>query len=498
MSSDALPATVLMTNAMNSNAVLDDLLRQGDIPRLLNEKIREVKNPKKDRDVPSAPSVSSGNASKTPMVSHVVSDNTADHRNAKRKNMPLSSPSPSSLPVSKGLRPMLNGDVLHPFAPQSVVWDELWLEQDNGRALREFAFYHRDREQSEADRAPVNEACIFFMKMKTSTHCYQQQVEWANPSTRVKQVLDAASKSMLAPAAPARKGVKQQRRSTSGAIRGSSEPLTGLAVEWNTEVETTWVWKDNQEGAAKADPWLFSRLHQKADVIPAEGDYLTPGKKTLPIAVLSNTCKKHCLVNTPYLYPPSHKGGKGKGKDRKGKDGKHKGRKEPPQASSSVLDASESELWMPPYPACVNQEDRSYLILGHNGLQVRVTEDNWETLRFNTRTSNPEYFPASCLQPVPTGSSLENPQANVTFPRSTITGNLEEFRQLLKTPLLSKSKKISSEVYEALSLEGASVAANAADEETAPKRICVFIKLCSVFIPCEYDEYYHAIAQLDA
>ncbi len=36
VSSDALPATVLMTNAMNSNAVLDELLRQGDIPRLLN------------------------------------------------------------------------------------------------------------------------------------------------------------------------------------------------------------------------------------------------------------------------------------------------------------------------------------------------------------------------------------------------------------------------------------------------------------------------------
>ena len=38
VSSDALPATVLMTNAMNSNAVLDELLRQGEIPRLLNEK----------------------------------------------------------------------------------------------------------------------------------------------------------------------------------------------------------------------------------------------------------------------------------------------------------------------------------------------------------------------------------------------------------------------------------------------------------------------------
>jgi hypothetical protein len=118
----------------------------------------------------------------------------------------------------------------------------------------------------------LNEACIFFMKMKANTRCYQQQVEWANPSTRVKQVLDAASKGVSAPAAPARKGAKQQRRSTSGAIRSSSEPLTRLTVEWNTEVETAWVWKDNQEGAAKADPWLFTRLLQKADIIPAEGD----------------------------------------------------------------------------------------------------------------------------------------------------------------------------------------------------------------------------------
>jgi hypothetical protein len=225
-----------------------------------------------------------------------------------------------------------------------VEWDELWLEQDNGKALREFTIFHRDREQSAADKAAVNEMCVFFMKMKVNTRSYQQQVEWANPSSRVKQVLDSAARAVSAPTAPARKGSKQQRRSTSGAIRGSSESLTGLAVEWNTEAETAWVWKDNQEGAAKADPWLFTRLLQKADMIPAEGDYLTPGKKSLPIAVLNNTCKKHFLIRTPYPYPPYNKGGKGKGKDWKGKDGKHKGKKEPPQASSSVIDDAEAEL----------------------------------------------------------------------------------------------------------------------------------------------------------
>ena len=126
-----------------------------------------------------------------------------------------------------------------------------------------------------------------------------------------------------------------------------------------------------------------------------------------------------------------------------------------------------------------------------------MTEDNWDTLRFNTRTLNPEYFPASYRLPVPTGPSLDNPRGNATFPRSTITGTLEELRQLLKVPLLSKSKKFPSETYKALSLEGPSGAADAADEETAPKRVRVFLKLCSVFIPCECDEYYHAVAQLD-
>ena len=111
---------------------------------------------------------------------------------------------------------------------------------------------------------------------------------------------------------------------------------------------------------------------------------------------------------------------------------------------------------------------------------------------------NPEFFPASYLRPVPTGLHLENPEVNATFPRSTITGTLAELRQLLKVPLLSKSKKISPEVYKALCLEGASGAVSAADELTAPKRIKVFIKLCSVFIPCEYDDYFHAIAQLDS
>ena len=126
---------------------------------------------------------------------------------------------------------MLDGDVLHPFAQQSPVWDDLWLEQDNGRALREFTVFHRDNEPSgKADKAAVNDTCLFFMRMKANTRCYQQQVDWANPSIRVKHVLDAVGKGVSAPVAPTRKSNKQQRNSTSGAIRNLSEPLAGLAA----------------------------------------------------------------------------------------------------------------------------------------------------------------------------------------------------------------------------------------------------------------------------
>jgi hypothetical protein len=40
---DPFPATVLMVNAMNTNAALTDLLRQGDIPRLLNQELKNRK-----------------------------------------------------------------------------------------------------------------------------------------------------------------------------------------------------------------------------------------------------------------------------------------------------------------------------------------------------------------------------------------------------------------------------------------------------------------------
>jgi hypothetical protein len=56
-------------------------------------------------------SVSSDNAPRTPTVSQFDPDNTSVSRNVKRKDIPFSSPSPS-LTVTKGLRPMLNGEDL--------------------------------------------------------------------------------------------------------------------------------------------------------------------------------------------------------------------------------------------------------------------------------------------------------------------------------------------------------------------------------------------------
>jgi hypothetical protein len=46
VSRDHLPATVLMTNAMNTSKDLDDLLCQDEIPRLLNQELKERKPPK--------------------------------------------------------------------------------------------------------------------------------------------------------------------------------------------------------------------------------------------------------------------------------------------------------------------------------------------------------------------------------------------------------------------------------------------------------------------
>jgi hypothetical protein len=111
---------------------------------------------------------------------------------------------------------------------------------------------------------------------------------------------------------------------------------------------------------------------------------------------------------------------------------------------------------MLPHPTLVNREDETYVLIGPGNLNVRASKENWDTLRFKTKTFNPEYFPASYLRPVPTVSAKDGDTSTANFPRSTINGTLEDFRLLLLAPVLVKSKKISPEVYRALSLDSPS------------------------------------------
>jgi hypothetical protein len=161
---------------------------------------------------------------------------------------------------------------------------------------------------------------------------------------------------------------------------------------------------------------------------------------------------------------------------------------------------------MLPLPDLVNREDRTYLIEGPGSdrVKVLVTSANWATLRFNTKTMNPEYFPSSYLEPVPTDPvnkelSKRGYAADAkSFPKSTITGTLQDFRELLRCSPLSKNNKVSMETYRALSLDIATEAFDAADKATAPKRISAFLKLCARFIPCEHVEYDDTVEKLGA
>ncbi len=129
------------------------------------------------------------------------------------------------------------------------------------------------------------------MQMKRHTSLYQQKVDWRHPGSLLAGVLDRANwqAANAAMAAPFRKGTKQQRRSSTGLGRDSSELRSGLAVEWNLEIGSSWVWNDNQEGAARSDPMLLTRLLQKAAYLPDESDYLAEGKTDVPIDMLTST-----------------------------------------------------------------------------------------------------------------------------------------------------------------------------------------------------------------
>jgi hypothetical protein len=207
---------------------------------------------------------------------------------------------------------MPDGDVLHPFAQQIYMWNDLWLGDQSDAAHFVVVAKRREKEQvAEADKAAFREVCTFFMRMKLNTRLFQRKVDWRNPGLRLIAVLDKANREAAssAIATPARKGSKQQRRSSAGIGRDSSESRTGLAIEWNLEVGSSWVWNDHQEGAAKSDPKLLTRLLQEACYLPDESDYLTEGKTVImPIDMLSSTYKRFLAKRASYVV--THKGGK--------------------------------------------------------------------------------------------------------------------------------------------------------------------------------------------
>ena len=504
---DPLPATVLMVNAMNTSAEFSELLRRGDIPRLLNREFEErmpVKSPfEYQPQSSSSSSVKIERRSRPDFKSdpgnlNISSSNDSaptegTNRGEKRKETRDDNPSPSVM-LAVGLGPMRNGEILHPFSPQDKDWDNLWITRDGGNHFAVNAKRLMNQQVGEADTSAVKEVCIFFMNMKKNTSRFQTRVDWRDPSNRIKTVLEKIAREAppIVDSAPIKKQNKQQRRSLAGISRDLPESLPGLAVEWDVEADYSLVWNDNQNGAAYNDPELFTRLLQSSHYLPDKSDFLAEGKKVILAEVMASTYKKFLSRNNPSPSFADNKSGKGKAK---GKFGTARGNQSS-KGSSSESKLTCSDLLMLPHPDVVNYDEGTYVIHGPLTYKTRVTKENWATLRFNTKTGAPEYFPSSYLSPVPT--SVEGDMSKATFPRSTIAGTVEEFRNILLVPLLSNNNKVPVDVFRALSLNIASEATHSTDKATAPKRIQAFLKLCALYIPFEHDGCDEAVLHLDS
>jgi hypothetical protein len=386
---------------------------------------------------------------------------------------------------------MPNGEILHPFSPQDKDWDDLWISRDGGGHFAVEAKRLISQQVGEADTKAVKDVCAFFMNLKKDTCRFQTLVDWSNPSSRIKTVLDKIARDTppIVDSAPVKKQNKQQRRSLVGSGRDLPDSLPGLAVEWNVEAKSSFVWSDNQNGAYYNDPELLTRLLRQAHYLPDKSDFLAEGKKVMLAEVMAATYKKHLAKINPTHTFADNKSGKGKGK---GKTWGSRRSKEPPPETRLVC----YDLLMLPHPDVVNYDEGTYVIQGPLTDRTRVTRENWATLRFNTKTGGPEYFPSSYLSPIPT--AVEGDLGKATFPRSTIAGTKDELRQLLLVPLLSSNNKVPVDVYRALSLNIASDATQSTDKATAPKRIQAFLQLCALYIPCEHDDYDEAVSHLDS
>ena len=139
-------------------------------------------------------------------------------------------------------------------------------------------------------------------------------------SLRIKSVLDRISRTTPAYVASAssRKQSKQQRRSSAGIGRDLPDALPGLAVEWNVDAESSWVWNDNQRGASNNDPELLTRLLRQSLFLPDKSDVLAEGKKVIPVEVLATAYRKFLERDNPPPISVAIKGGKNKGKGKYG------------------------------------------------------------------------------------------------------------------------------------------------------------------------------------
>ncbi len=81
---------------------------------------------------------------------------------------------------------------------------------------------------------------------------------------------NAGADTAIVSSTPMRKESKQQRRSSAGIGRDASDSLSLLMIEWNVDAASSWVWNDNQKGAAMNDPKLLTRLLQEKGLLPDE------------------------------------------------------------------------------------------------------------------------------------------------------------------------------------------------------------------------------------
>jgi hypothetical protein len=180
-------------------------------------------------------------------------------------------------------------------------------------------------------------------------------------------------------------------------------------------------------GASNNDPELLTRLLRQSLYLPDKSDVLVEGKKVVPAEVLASAYKKFLDRDNPPPISVTSKGGKNKGKGKYGApNSNQRSRWPPPKAEVTGFD-----FLMLPHPKVVNRDEEPYVVQGPLTFKTRVTKENWDTLRFNTKTMGPEYFPSSYLSPVPTLLSESGDVNEATFPRSTITGTVENFRTLL-------------------------------------------------------------------